>query len=395
MRQASRILSTYTADVMGVPSALYEMGGLVIMHDASGCNSTYNTHDEPRWYTKPSMVYISALTEMDAVLGNDEKLINDVITTANELHPRFIAIVGTIIPAIMGTDLNGISRIIEDKTGLPVFGFKTNSMHSYVSGVNMALSEIARRFCDRSLKPETCACCRNPSVNLLGVTPLDFSITGNVEAMIKIFEDSGFDVKSCWAMNSSWRELMNAGMANVNVVVSSCGLQLAETLREIYGTPYIIGVPVGNGLTKEIFSAAEKALATGENQILPRSGTFDEKEGRKIYIIGEAVNSASMRNALEYDYGIGNVHVICPLEDDGGVLRKDDLLSPYEEDIFAELEDADILIADPLCKPALSSSNTDFVSLPHEGCSGRIYRNDIPIYIGSEFNKWIENKLPL
>ena len=47
------------------------------MHDASGCNSTYNTHDEPRWYDFDSMVYISGLSEMEAIMGDfDETDIN-------------------------------------------------------------------------------------------------------------------------------------------------------------------------------------------------------------------------------------------------------------------------------------------------------------------------------
>ena len=46
MRQSYRIIPIYTADVSGVCSALYELGGMTVMHDPSGCNSTYNTHDE-------------------------------------------------------------------------------------------------------------------------------------------------------------------------------------------------------------------------------------------------------------------------------------------------------------------------------------------------------------
>ena len=34
-------MSTYTADCSGVASALYELGGMTVIHDASGCNSTY------------------------------------------------------------------------------------------------------------------------------------------------------------------------------------------------------------------------------------------------------------------------------------------------------------------------------------------------------------------
>ena len=76
MKQTARIISTYAADVSGVCSALYELGGMTVMHDASGCNSTYNTHDEPRWYDMDSMVYISALSEMEAVIGDDRKLVD-------------------------------------------------------------------------------------------------------------------------------------------------------------------------------------------------------------------------------------------------------------------------------------------------------------------------------
>lgn len=123
MRQVSRVLSTYTADVSGVCSALYEMGGMVIMHDASGCNSTYNTHDEPRWYDMPSMVYVSGLSELEAVMGDDDKLLRDVERAAKELHPRFVAIAGTPIPMMMGTDFKGIARLLERRLGIPVFGF--------------------------------------------------------------------------------------------------------------------------------------------------------------------------------------------------------------------------------------------------------------------------------
>ena len=47
--QNAHILSTYSADTFGVCSALFELGGMIVMHDPSGCNSTYTTHDEPRW----------------------------------------------------------------------------------------------------------------------------------------------------------------------------------------------------------------------------------------------------------------------------------------------------------------------------------------------------------
>ena len=91
MKQTARIISTYSADVMGVCSALFELGGMTIMHDASGCNSTYTTHDEPRWYDMDSMVYISGISEMEAIMGDDEKLISDIVDAATKEELRAIA----------------------------------------------------------------------------------------------------------------------------------------------------------------------------------------------------------------------------------------------------------------------------------------------------------------
>ena len=82
MRQAYRIIPIYTADVSGVCSALYELGGMTVMHDPSGCNSTYNTHDEIRWYDQDSLIFISGLSEIDAIMGNDDKFVHDTAKAA-------------------------------------------------------------------------------------------------------------------------------------------------------------------------------------------------------------------------------------------------------------------------------------------------------------------------
>lgn len=460
MRQVSRVLSTYTADVSGVCSALYEMGGMVIMHDASGCNSTYNTHDEPRWYDMPSMVYVSGLSELEAVMGDDDKLLRDVERAAKELHPRFVAIAGTPIPMMMGTDFKGIARLLEKRLGIPVFGFATNGTHSYVSGVGMALAQAAKRFClpkeqlsrtdkgQQRTDAETVDGTERPCVNLLGVTPLDLSVTGNVEALKEVFESAGYRVKSCWAMGSDFEELIRAGEADVNVAVSVSGIETAIVLEEMYGTPWVLGLPAGMELTRKVLEAVDLAAAAGKNQLalalepdgsareerMPQTLESDEhisekhvfsvsekavcreigKTGenhRKTYIIGEWVWAMALRYSLITEYGYDRVSVICPLESEE--LFADRLLAGREERILGvldvaaragaflededqieeRLKDAELVIADPIYRRALPKDRTvDFMEFPHEGYSGRIYRKDIPIFIGRQWNQWFENR---
>ena len=113
MRQAYTILPVYTGDVSGVCSALFELGGMVVIHDPSGCNSTYHPHDEVRWYDQDSLVFISGLTDVDAIMGDDEKLVRDVVEAVRQTRPRFVALVNSPIPYQVGCDFAGIARLVE------------------------------------------------------------------------------------------------------------------------------------------------------------------------------------------------------------------------------------------------------------------------------------------
>ncbi len=159
--------------MFGIASSLFELGGLIVMHDADGCNSTYDTHDEPRWYDTPSMVYVSGINEIDTIQGNDQRLIDNIAEAVEAAHPRFVAIGGSPMPNAIGTDFKAIERLVAARTGLPTLGFRTDGIHSYLPGAGGAYIWLAKTFLKAPhRKPQKPA----KRVNLLGLTPLDFSV---------------------------------------------------------------------------------------------------------------------------------------------------------------------------------------------------------------------------
>lgn len=383
MKQTARIISTYSADVMGVCSALFELGGMTVMHDASGCNSTYTTHDEPRWFDMDSMVYISGISEIEAIMGDDEKLINDIADAAEVLKPAFIAIAGTPIPTMTGFDFEAVASVIEQRTGIPSFGFPTTGMNTYIHGASMALAGIAERFVDEPSKGESAMRPNGIKVNILGLTPLDFSINGQDESIVQWLENEGFEVVSRWAMGSSLDEIRRSAEADVNLVVSAAGLGAADVLWRRFGTPYAVGLPVGDDL-KAILADTLKDLAEGRAEksvTICKDVTRDLFAGEEaaakgpVVIIGEGVTSLALASAIEFETG-RNTKVLCATEPLGAVLRDKDRLTPDEDDIIPELEDAACVIADPMYKPIVPESAA-FVTLPSEAFSGRIYREEI------------------
>lgn len=366
IKQTQAFISTYAADVSGVCSALFELGGMCVMHDASGCNSTYNTHDEPRWYDHDSLVFISALSELEAVMGDDEKLIRDITSAARELSPRFIAIAGTPIPMMSGCDLPAVASVIEARTGIPCFGFPTNGMHSYITGAGAALAAYAERFVGEHTRGAR-------GVNILGATPLDFSVNGTVDSIKKVLYDNGFKVISSWAMGSTPDELERASAASVNLVVSSAGLECARVLYRRFGTPYVTGVPYGP-FSEQVCAALKKAAGDG----VPYSAFADyaSPQDAGTVVIGESVMARSYAAARHLALG-EDVRVVCPLEASDGLLSPDDIAASEEDDIRAAIAGAQVVVADPLYRP-IAPADADFVPLPHEAFSGRIFRRSIP-----------------
>lgn len=448
--QASLYAVNYSSDLSGVCSALYELGGLLVMHDASGCNSTYATHDEPRWYGSDSLIFISGLREYDAILGNDEKYISDVVEAAAETHPTFIAVFGSPIAAMTGTDFKGVARVIEKRSGIPTLHFDTSGMHTYQAGMRQAFRALAERFVDEKPEPVTdhrdmdfdCNQGRCPydvmatrileeqkqkrsephwKVNLLGLTPLDFSVVGNVEALLDWCADHHFDVVSSWAMNGHQRDgttaanaygeelsslaaIARSAEADVNLVLSSTALDAAKVLQERFGTPYVVGLPMGDAACARIADLLKEAALTGQSKSLWETSAVEPEatpaSASRSLIIGEPVYAASLRWVLEQGASCAltgpvsepasSVRVLCPLEDPCGCLRDTDLQSWREPVTKAALAEADVIYADPLYRNLLPFGSMDgtspkaFHDVPSENYSGRMYRGDMKVFLGTE-----------
>lgn len=422
--------STYTADVSGVCSALYELGGMTVIHDPSGCNSTYSTHDEPRWFDTDSLMFVSGLDEMTAVLGDDNVLIDDVTHAVRDLKPRFVTLCSGSIPHIIAFDCKGVAHLLEKRTGVPMLPVATTGNRSYVAGVGAALTEWVKRFADPLESPYRVGSSGSPdcsantlegaagpesfSVNLLGVMPLDFSINGNVDAMRKVFEDAGIPVNCCAAMGESFDSLRHIFRASVNVVVSSCGRRLARYMEQTAGIPYVEGTPIGAygaarlpELAKEAYekkrASSEEdshgaldgtsgslrmllAKKKGDSEGIrlwkgnPAHDRWDVPDGQ-ILIIGEEVFAQSLAAAInqltpDCRHGL-QAFAVWPDVDHG-----------FPEDVLAELiRKSRYIIGDPLYRtiPHDSTQNT-FVDFPHEAYSGRIFRDRIPVFIGKDYD---------
>ncbi len=278
-------------------------------------------------------------------------------------------------------------------------------MHDYTLGVSKALEEIVRAYAEaqpgrgketgnektqeRSNPVSATEQDEGPTVNLLGATPLDFSVNGNVEAMQRWVAEHGMRNGICLAMGCTLEDIAHLPDAQANLVVSSGGLAAAKWLKERFGMPYVVGVPYGEGFSEALAETLRQTADRGNDAegsvIAYRGGHLEEKSRKETFcvIIGEAATSASLAAAIEMECGI-HMRVLCPLESGSELLRPGDAATPEEDDLICEIAKADAVIADPLYQPLCTGKA--FYPLPHTAFSGRIYEKEMPNLIARKLS---------
>lgn len=393
-RQTYTHIPVYSGDVSGAASALYEFGGMTVIHDPSGCNSTYNTHDELRWYRKESAIYISGLRESDAIAGNDSRLINDTINAALSAvkKPAFIALCNSPVPDIIGTDFASIAKTIEARTGIRTFYVNTNAMHDYTRGAANAFLSLAETF----IPPKTEVTTEDHAISLLGLTPFEYPDPAETDRLFDLLSDYGFKVCANWGMGSAlhpvgFSDVSAACAASASLVLSSTGIRAAEYLYKSFGIPYVIGNPLASDSfaavvcddLRKACCSREKinaclSLPSLQKAMSPASDPGDALSYTAF--IGEPVTMGSEAAAFSLTHPDRKIHLICTTGLTDGLVSADTVCPHGEAEIAESLFSAEEIHGDPFLKNAVSNGHKAFdpsrqtwIDEPHLALSGRYF----------------------
>lgn len=167
MKGLRKVLTPFAPDQSGASGVLYSMGALIAIIDAGGCTGNVCGFDEPRWHETRSAVFSAGLRDMDAILGRDELLASKIKSAAERIDTSFVAVIGTPVPATIGTDYKALKRLIENKANLTVVPVQTNGMKLYNEGEKEAYKALIDEFAE-DVPSDT------KDQIVLGMTPLTY-----------------------------------------------------------------------------------------------------------------------------------------------------------------------------------------------------------------------------
>ena len=381
MKGLRKYLTPFAPDQSGAVSVLYELGGMLVICDAGGCTGNVCGFDEPRWFETRSAVFSAGLRDMDAILGRDDRLVAKLADAAEKLDVTFAAVIGTPVPAVIGTDYRALERMLAKKTELPVLTVNTDGMELYDRGEEKAYLVLFGRFAGENVdvepgnieKTQTAESCdgkRNgknedvsvdiedrPRVGIIGMTPQDVSDLKAAEKIQKLYADQGLRAV-CYGMGDGLDEVRNASLAAKNVVVSPAALKAAQYLQKKFGTPYEIAYPLVSELVPEVNYQGKKILIV-QQQVIANAvrKEIEKRTGEK-----EAITTATWFMRKEEILTDLNVDAA----DDISLKEEDDFIS------LVEKEGYDVIFADPCMERMIPGFEGVFIPLTHFAVSGKL-----------------------
>ena len=344
MRGLRKYLTPFAPDQSGAVSVLYEFGGIIVICDAGGCTGNICGFDEPRWFESKSALFSAGLRDMDAILGRDDRLVAKLADAVTKLDVKFAAIIGTPVPAVIGTDYHALKRMTEKKVDLPILTVDTDGMELYDKGEEKAWMELFRVFVGEK---EDVAANR---IGILGMTPQDIS---DLRAADRIRERFAAEGKTavCYGMGNGLDDVKKAFSVEKNIVAAPAALEAAKYLERTYGTPYEIGYPLVDELVRDMDYQGKKVLVVQQQ------------------VTGNAIREEILKKAPDAQVTVASWFMM-KLE-----LRRDEDLHLRDEEDYIKLVETgsyDVIYADPCMARMTPKFEGVFVDTVHFAVSGKL-----------------------
>ena len=277
MARLSLFLPPPAGDYSGAAGVLFGLDCLVVLVDAGCCTRNYTEYDEPRWARRRKTAFSAQLRTLEAVLGDEERIVEQTAEGVHELGVSCAALLGTPVPAVTGMNLPGIARDVEDRAGVPVLGIETCGFETYERGASRAFKALVSRFARASEATAARDEAASLRVNVLGLTAQDFMGEAGMQACLSWLQEAGLEIAFSTAGSYTLDDVAATGQADASVVVAWSGLAAARELQQRCGVSYVVGRPWCTEDARVLAELVRKA-AGGETQSGPLCMWNEERE---------------------------------------------------------------------------------------------------------------------
>lgn len=363
----------FAPDYSGAASVLHDMGGMIVYCGVGGCFGNYMAFDEPR-LGLAKRIFTLGFRETHIVMGADEYAKEKIIESYRRVGGAFVALLGTPTSTMIGTDFRGLGAEIEKEIGVPVIFVETSGLYSYEKGQEETYNTLAD-YAEKSTFSE------KADIHIIGATPLDAWDYGQKSEFMNLISCCGAGTPCIWGDENTIEVIGSLKTSRLNIAVSVSAVKTVKRLEKLYGTPYIIGFPVG----RKALDRWECMLKGIPVQCGARQAAAKLSD-KRILIVGEQIASNMLREMLHDEFGCKTADIITFFKAEKELLKGQDYAAAAESE-FIELlkkrEKYDIVIGDQFLTRAVPYE-VQTIPVPSIAISGMVFMRQSPVLYGEK-----------
>lgn len=208
-------------------------------------------------------LYTTHISEDDVIMGDVSRLENAIREVDAAYSPEIIFVVASAVIAVIGTDIAGVCRYMQDEVNARLISFEEGGFRGdYTYGLKSVYRMLAKEVVQPTDEKEK-------AFNILGASLGAWRMRSDVWEIQQLMKEAfGWDCHFTMGMECNVEDIETAGRASVNLVIRNEAVQAAEILKDKCGTPYIYGAPYGYKGTLEWLKIISQVIGQEINPAL-------------------------------------------------------------------------------------------------------------------------------
>ena len=215
-------------------SIVLEYGPAGTTHYSMGLFGKLNVDQQNHLFT-------THMTEDDVIMGDVTRLEKAIKELDEAYKPKVIFVVASSVSAVIGTDIIGVCRCVEDEINATLIALEQGGFRGdYSIGVCETYKLLVHELVERPQAK------KKKSYNIIGASMGSYRIESDVNEIKRLIKTSfDFDLHTSLCTKSSVDDIKTMSEVAINLVISYEGIESAKLLEKEFGIPYVYGCPYG------------------------------------------------------------------------------------------------------------------------------------------------------
>ena len=192
-------------------------------------------------------LFTTHISEDDVIMGDVTRLEKAIVEIDETYAPKVIFVVASAVVAVIGTDIRGVCRYMQEKVNAKLVAFEDGGFRGdYTYGLRAVYKLLAEQIAKDMDNSSDSNAKEEKTYQIIGASAGSYRIRSDVWELQQLMAEAfGWKCRMVMGLETDVKHLETVGASALNLVIRQEALEAGNILNERFGTPFVYGAPYG------------------------------------------------------------------------------------------------------------------------------------------------------